>query len=203
MRPFLFAFLLILSGFSGALPALAQDDRLGKQDSEVHADAVTPLSEESLDGLFARLAASKDEPEARAAEYEILKRFHASGSDTTDLLMSWVSRAMNEENYPLALDLLDQIVVLQPDFAEGWNKRATVHYLRGDHGKSISDIEKTLALEPRHFGALSGLGIILREIGEANRALLAFEEALKLHPYLGNAKDMVKRIRDESGDRDI
>jgi len=183
-------------------PAMAQDQSPGGQDSEDHAEAATPLTEETLDGLFTRLAGSEDEKEAKAVEFEILKRFHSSGSDTTDLLMSWVSKAMDEEKFPVALDILDQITILEPEFAEGWNKRATVHYMMGEYGRSIADIEKALALEPRHFGALSGLGLILRDIGETSRALEAFEEALKVHPYLGNAKDMVKTLKAEASDRD-
>ena len=166
-------------------------------------EAATPLTDETLDGLFTRLAGSESEEEAKAVEFEIIKRFHLSGSDTTDLLMSWVSKAMEDEKLPLALDVLDRVVVLQPDYAEGWNKRATVNYMIGEFGRSIADIEKTLALEPRHFGALSGLGLILKELGEDERALEAFEEALEIHPYLDNAKTMVKRLKDEMKNREI
>jgi tetratricopeptide (TPR) repeat protein len=200
MRIFLIAFNLILFAAGLAMPALAQE--AGAADSEAHAEAVTPLSEENLDGLFTRLSRSEDENEAKSTEAEILRRFYSSGSDTTDLLMSWANRAIKDEDYPVALDILDRIVILQTDFVEGWNKRATVHYLRGDYGKAIADIEKTLALEPRHFGALSGLGLILRDMGETRQALHAFQEALKVHPHLKNAQDMLKTLRSESGDRD-
>ena len=204
MRQFLPALLLsIATGFLS--PTLAQDvvPDPGIQDSEDHAEAATPLTEETLDGLFVRLAASEDEEEAKAVEFEIIKRFHQSGSDTTDLLMSWVSKAMDEEKLPLALDVLDRVVVIQPDYAEGWNKRATVNFMIGEFGRSIADIEKALALEPRHFGALSGLGLILKELGEDERALEAFEQALRIHPYLDNAKTMVKRLKDEMKNREI
>ena len=200
MRIFLVALSVIVCTAGQALPALAQSS--GAAEPMARADATTPLSEENLDGLFVRLAHSEDESAAKAAESEILRRFHSSGSDTTDLLMSWANRAINEEKYPIALDILDQIVILQTDFVEGWNKRATVHYLMGDYGKAIADIEKTLALEPRHFGALSGLGLILRDMGDTRRALQAFEEALKVHPFLKNAEDMLKTLKSESGDRD-
>ncbi len=204
MRRFLPVFLLLIAmGFP--LPAQAQDSEQEPaiQDSEEHAEAATPLTDETLDGLFTRLAGSESEEEAKAVEFEIIKRFHLSGSDTTDLLMSWVSKAMEDEKLPLALDVLDRVVVLQPDYAEGWNKRATVNYMIGEFGRSIADIEKTLALEPRHFGALSGLGLILKELGEDERALKAFEEALEIHPYLDNAKTMVKRLKDEMKNREI
>ena len=204
MRQFLPALLLLIATGLSA-PALAQDvvPDSGIQDSEDHAEAATPLTEETLDGLFVRLAASEDEEEAKAVEFEIIKRFHQSGSDTTDLLMSWVSKAMDEEKLPLALDVLDRVVVIQPDYAEGWNKRATVNFMIGEFGRSVADIEKALALEPRHFGALSGLGLILKELGEDERALEAFEEALRIHPYLDNAKTMVKRLKDEMKNREF
>jgi tetratricopeptide (TPR) repeat protein len=200
MRIVLVVFNLILFAATAAWPAFAQE--AGALDSEDHAEAATPLSEEDLDGLFVRLAASADEDEAKAAENEILRRFHTSGSDTTDLLMSWASRAIKDEKYSVALDILDRIVILQSDFVEGWNKRATVHYMMGEYGKAIADIEKTLALEPRHFGALSGLGLILRDMGDSRHALQAFEEALKVHPFLKNAEDMLEKLKTETGDRD-
>lgn len=204
MRQFLPAFLFVLATCV-SLPAQAQDavQNPDIQDSEEHAEAATPLTDETLDGLFSRLAVSEDDQEAKSVEYEIIKRFHRSGSDTTDLLMSWVSKAMEGEQLPLALDVLDRIVVLQPDYAEGWNKRATVNYMIGEYGRSIADIEKTLALEPRHFGALSGLGLILNELGEEERALEAFEKALEIHPHLDNAKTMAKRLKDEMKNREI
>lgn len=198
MRTILFG--LILSIASPVFPAVAQESAL--PEPEVQAEATLSLSEEDLDGLFERLAQSEDEKHAKAAEDEILRRFHTSKSDTTNLLMSWATRAMKDEKYAVALDILDRVVILQSDFAEGWNKRATVHYLMGDYGKAIADIEKTLALEPRHFGALSGFGLILRDMGDTRHALQAFEQALKIHPFLKNAEDMVEKLKAESGDRD-
>ena len=191
---------LILSIAFPVMPVFAQDS--GSPEQEVQAEAPLSLSEEDLDGLFVRLAHSEDEKQAKAAEDEILRRFHTSKSDTTNLLMSWAARAIKDEKYAVALDILDRVVVLQSDFAEGWNKRATVHYLMGDYGKAIADIEKTLALEPRHFGALSGFGLILRDMGDTRHALQAFEEALRIHPFLKNAEEMLEKLKAESGDRD-
>jgi len=191
---------LILSIALPVMPVSAQDS--GLPEPEAQAEAPLSLSEEDLDGLFVRLAQSEDEKQAKAAEDEILRRFHTSKSDTTNLLMSWAARAMKDEKYAVALDILDRVVILQSDFAEGWNKRATVHYLMGDYGKAIADIEKTLALEPRHFGALSGFGLILRDMGDTRHALQAFEEALRVHPFLKNAEEMLEKLKAESGDRD-
>ena len=130
---------------------------------------------ERLDGLFATLKSTKSASEAKVAEGSILRLWLESGSDTIDLLMAWAIKAIDAKNYPLALDFLDRIVTMKPDYVEGWNKRATVYFLTDDYKKSIADIERTLALEPRHFGALSGLGMIMRDIGDDKRAIEAYQ----------------------------
>ena len=147
-----------------------------------------------LDKLFDELRVSPDATHSARFEAEILKRLHSSGSATTDLLLSWAMEAMDKNRYVSALDVLDQVILLDPDFAEGWNKRATVHFLMKDYGKSIADIHHTLALEPRHFGALSGLGMILRDIGEDHRAAEAFRRALSVHPQLKNAREALDSL---------
>jgi len=148
----------------------------------------------SLDKLFDELAVSPDDAHSVRFEAEILKRLHLSGSATTDLLLSWAVEAMNKERYNDALDILDQVILLDPDFVEGWNKRATVHFLMKAYGKSIADIQQTLALEPRHFGALSGFGMILRDIGEDHLAVNAFRRALAVHPQLKNAREALESL---------
>ena len=110
--------------------------------------------------------------------------------------MNRVIMRMGNQEYGEALRILDAIVTISPEYAEGWNKRATVYYLLGRHEDSISDVEKTLDLEPRHFGALSGLGLIYNRLDEDAAALDAFERALKVNPHLGQAKQEVKRLRD-------
>jgi tetratricopeptide (TPR) repeat protein len=103
--------------------------------------------------------------------------------------MTWALKAMSEKDYALALDYLDRVTMMKPDYAEGWNTRATVHFLMQDYGPSISDINRTLALEPRHFGAMSGLGMILRELGQDKRAAEVFRAALAIDPFLDNVKN--------------
>ena len=119
----------------------------------------------------------------------------AGDSPTLELLMNRVIMRMGNQEYGEALRLLDAIVTISPEYAEGWNKRATVYYLLGRYEDSISDVEKTLVLEPRHFGALSGLGLIYNRLDEDAAALDAFERALKVNPHLGQAKQEVKRLR--------
>ena len=92
---------------------------------------------------------------------------------------------------------------MKPDYAEGWTKRATVYFLIDDYKKSIFDIERTLALEPRHFGALSGLGMIMRDIGQDKRAIDAFQRALAVDPYLDNVKKALDDIQGENAGKEI
>jgi tetratricopeptide (TPR) repeat protein len=157
----------------------------------------------ALDALFETLRTADDEEAAKAAEGGIAQIWLKSGSDTVDLLMDWALEAMDTEDYPHALDLLDRIVTIEPGYAEAWNKRATVHFINDDYGKSIADLERVLALEPRHFGALAGLGTILRELGDEDRALEAYREALSLDPYLEDVEKAIKELENETGGEDI
>jgi tetratricopeptide (TPR) repeat protein len=165
-------------------------------------DVPAPTKAEQLDQLFASLKAATDPAEAKVAEGGIVKLWLESGSDTVDLLMTWSMAAMESKDYATALDFLDQILILKPDFAEGWNKRATVYFLLDDYGKSIADIERTLRLEPRHFAALSGLGAILSDLGESQRAIEAYRRALEIDPHMEKVKEALEKLEKETG-RDI
>ena len=102
---------------------------------------------------------------------------------------------MNHRAFEAALTSFNTVIEMRPDFAEGWNKRATLYYLVGEFERSIADVERTLALEPRHFGALSGLGLINMALERPVEALAAFEAALAVHPHMPNAKRMIKQLR--------
>lgn len=157
----------------------------------------------SLDDLFAALHSAKSERSAKVYETEIQKRFHTSGSDTADLLLSWAVEAMNSDDNTLAMDVLDQLVSLKPDFAEAWNKRATVEFLQKDYGASLSDIRRALALEPRHFGALSGLGIILEDLGREDEAIAAYKRALDLNPQMNSVRESLDKLEKKADGRAI
>lgn len=160
-----------------------------------------PTSELAMDRLFEQLRASPNPHAAVPFEREILRRWHSSGDDTADLLLRRAAEAMEGKAYPLALDLLDRVIVLRPNFAEAWNKRATIRYLMSNYAASVADIERTLLLERRHFGALAGLGLVMRDLGEKEKALQAFERALAVHPHLQSADDAAEALRrDLSGD---
>lgn len=107
--------------------------------------------------------------------------------------------AMSSGRYTIALNLLNNLVKKQPDFAEAWNRRATVHYLLGDYEQSLADIEQTLILEPRHFGAISGIGLIMLQVGDNERAIHAFERVLQISPKNMGAAKSIKDLEQKLG----
>jgi tetratricopeptide (TPR) repeat protein len=140
-----------------------------------------------LDILFDQLQQVAETGEARAIEAEIWRIWIASGDPELDARMAEGMGAMGARDYPHALAEFSAIVDAAPDFAEGWNKRATLYWLMGDYQASIEDIDRTLALEPRHFGALSGLSMIRDALGEPREALEAFDRALAVYPNMAGA----------------
>ncbi len=165
----------------------------------VAADQKDPRLEE----LFAQLKTAPDYAAARPAEAAIWGIWTETGDPAVRILMGNGIAAVARRDYRLALEKFDQIVKIAPDFAEGWNKRATVHYLLGLYPASLSDIDQTLALEPRHFGALSGRGLVFIELNEEELALESFEAALAIHPNLPGAATNAKILRKRLEDRAI
>jgi tetratricopeptide (TPR) repeat protein len=157
----------------------------------------------NLDTLFAALKIAPDEASAKAIEQRIWALWMNSGSDTCTLLMTRVKVATDAKDYDLALKLLNAIVEIKPDYVEAWNRRATIHYLNHNLARAIADIREVLAREPRHFGALSGLGMMLQEIGDDKDALAAYREALAVDPHLEHIPDVVKTLTDKVEGREI
>ncbi|MFQ5973263.1 MAG: tetratricopeptide repeat protein [Alphaproteobacteria bacterium] len=156
-----------------------------------------------LDRLFAVLQTTEDTREASVAEQMIWTIWiHSDDERVTDIMRRGI-RAMGQQRYGHALELFDELVGQAPEFAEAWNKRATVHYLLGNLEESIADVERTLALEPRHFGALSGLGQIHLLRDEQEAALFAFERALEVHPHLSGARTMSKMLGERLRGRNL
>lgn len=148
-----------------------------------------------LDDLFAKLQSTDSAREALVLQQRIWQLWTFSGSDTIDLLLGRGSQAMAAGQYDKALKDFNSVIELDPEFAEGWNKRATLYYLMGRYDASVTDIQHTLALEPRHFGALSGLGMIYDAIEDEEGALKAFREALSVNPHLLGARHAVIRLK--------
>lgn len=146
-----------------------------------------------LDLLYDRLATA-DESNWERIQDQIYGLWLQSGSATMDLLLARARVAMEAEDYETALLHLDDLVRLAPDFAEGWNSRATVHFLREDYGRSLHDIYRTLSLEPRHFGALAGLGIILDRMDEDEWALRVYRRVQELHPNMPGSAEGIRHL---------
>ncbi len=167
-------------------------------DAPREASAAAEASLRSRDEALLDRLAKADSPQAASRiEREILADWTRSGSDTVDLLMQWAAEAMKSKDNKRALDYLDRVVSLDPGFAEGWNRRATVYYLLDDYGNSLNDIGHVLALQPRHFGALNGLGLVLDDLDEDGEALAAFRRALQVHPYLDGAQKRIEKLTKE------
>ena len=157
----------------------------------------------NLDTLFAGLKIAPDAESAKAIEDRIWALWMVSGSDTCNLLMVRVKAAADEKDYDLAIKLLNAVIALKPDYVEAWNRRATIYYLMKDYGHSVADIREVLLREPRHFGALSGLGLILQEIGDDKHALEAYRRALAIDPHLEHVPEVVKTLRETVEGRDL
>jgi tetratricopeptide (TPR) repeat protein len=174
-------------------------------DDKTMAEPVTgPLAAEDaqLDTLFARLKKERSPESARALADRIGETIAVSGSATVDMLMANAAKAVSGKRYGAALDFVDQVTLLDPTYVEGWNRRATIHYLMGNFGKAMSDTARVLALEPRHLGALSGLAGILRQTGRNEQSLEAWQTYLSYYPADRDAqKEALELINQLSGQR--
>lgn len=207
MREFIISMAIVASGALSAPMAFGQSDEAPPTVPEAEKPAeqelppplpfdVETTREMHLDQLFALLAT----PDLRNWEQvagQIQAAWNRSGSDSMDLLSRRADKAMAADDYDTALLHLNDLVRLAPDYAEGWNKRATVYFLQGEYGPSLEDIAETLRREPRHFGALSGLGIILDRIGDKKGALEAYRRAAAIHPHLPGAQEGIKKLAKE------
>lgn len=154
-------------------------------------------AEKRLTELFASLKKTRNSRAAKRIADEIWGEWFRSGSASIDLMMKWSNDAVKKEQFNVALDFLDQIVTLSPEYAEGWNRRATLHYNMSNFNKSMVDIQKVLALEPRHFGALSGMAAILERNGKKQAALNAWQRALDIYPAMKSGQAALIRLSDE------
>lgn len=141
-----------------------------------------PTQAQRLDKLFNELKRESNPDTARAISDGIRREWQDSGSSTINLLVQWAEKAASEDKNGAALDFLDEAIRLAPDYAEGWNRRATLHFKLGNYRKSMSDINRVLALEPRHFGAIAGMAAILSQTGRDQLALEAWERFLEIYP---------------------
>lgn len=185
-----------------AMPAFAQADNWAKPPS----DPSTVKRNDrihNLDFLFGALKVAPDEDSAKAISERIWVVFLGAGGDTTNLLISRVRAAIEKKEFDLALELLDGVVEFKPDYVEGWNQRATVHFMKKDYTRALADLAQALKREPRHFGALFGLGVIMQEFGDEKRALDAYRRALEIDPHMKRVPELVKELSEKVEGRDI
>ena len=182
-RPLLLAALAAL--FAGT-PALAQQPLEPANESRQAAQLV--------DRLLGQLHEAEDEAAAKVIEQAVWKAWMQSGSPTVDVLVQQAEKAMAEKQHRIAISILSTAIELEPEFPEVWNRRATAYYLNRQFEQSLADAERVLELEPRHFAALAGLGVLHKEMGDQRAALQAFRRALAIHPHLSIARRAVKEL---------
>lgn len=141
----------------------------------------------ALDELFVRLARAPDPATAQRIDQQIWMIWTSPSDPDRAGRMAEILDARMAGDVRVALELADHLVADHPDYAEGWNQRATLHFLVGQFDKSLADCDRVLALEPRHFGALSGMTVIHLQMGRRDLALKAISAALAVHPFLSEA----------------
>ena len=154
-------------------------------------------TDERLNGLFEQLLLVSNPVVLRATENRIWEIWLEHENADVQQLLTLGTEAMNRRQFPEALLIFSQIVENFPDFSEGWNKRATLFYLVGNTDASIKDIKRTLELEPRHFGALSGLGLVYLQQGKLALAEEAFLQLITVHPNSPSAQDNLRLVREQ------
>tara|TARA_B100000575_G_scaffold233961_1_gene195511 strand:- start:565 stop:1158 length:594 start_codon:yes stop_codon:yes gene_type:complete len=151
----------------------------------------------TLDSLFSELEQAGSLAEAEQVEQMIWKRWHQHKIPSISQELWLGTRYLQENNFKKALFVFDRIIEKAPAFSEAFNKRATTYFLMKKYDKSLMDIKVTLTLEPRHFGALSGMGLIFMKLGDYQRAFVAFTKVLKIYPLSSSARANIKVIERE------
>ena len=200
--------LALVLGAAGLAPAFAQDDpappsKLQKKLPEPPAKLPKADRTKNLDFLFGALKAAPDDASAKHVEARIWAIWIQTPSDTAALLMARATAAVEAQQLDVASKLLDSVIKLRPDYIEAWNRRATLYYMQNDYARSLADIREVLIREPRHFGALAGLGMIMQDLGDDKRALDAFRKALAVNPHLEKVPELVKQLSEKVEGRDI
>ncbi|HMN72608.1 MAG TPA: hypothetical protein PKA55_12155 [Rhodoblastus sp.] len=196
---------------AAARPDAGEPQGERRREKSRQADRIAPHSvptqEESrakvLDALYTRLKAAEDEEDAKGVAEAIGRVWMRSGSDTADLLMARAVAAMAGHDMKTAENLLDSVIAIEPDWAEGWNKRAMIRFAADNIDGAMADLEHALKIDPRHFVALSGLGAILSKAGLDKRALDAYRRALDVYPQQPDVKKSVEKLQIEVEGRDI
>jgi tetratricopeptide (TPR) repeat protein len=166
----------------------------------LEAPAMSDQNDPRLDGLFAQLADATSVAEGAMLERQIWDLWYDVDDDAVDARLREGAAAMERGDGTAALAAFDAVVGMKPDFAEGWNRRATLYFLMQRFPESVADIERTLELEPRHFGALSGLALIRKTQNEPFAALEALERVARIHPRMPHLMERVDELTSMLGE---
>lgn len=159
------------------------------------APAVADQNDPALERLFEILQTTDDSAQALAADREIWRRWGESEDETADRLMRTGLVALHSGDLAGAETVFGEVTERLPEFAEGWNKRATVRYFRGNLSGAIADCGRTLALESRHYGALSGMGLIHMAKDDKAEALQWFKRALSVNPHMVGVRSHISSLQ--------
>jgi len=163
-----------------------------------NAEANTAAARRELLGeLYHRLREAENQDSAELIASAIEQLWLRSGSDTIDLLMSRAGILIAGERFDTALRILNSVVELAPDYPEGWSRRAEIFFVKKEIRKSLDDLRHVLALDPSHYKAIQGLGLLMREVGDDKAALQAIRKVLKVHPYLEDARQAEQELSRE------
>jgi tetratricopeptide (TPR) repeat protein len=155
------------------------------------------------DEMFAKLKAAAEEAEAADVEADIWATWLESGSPTVDLLMQRVMSAVEAGDTETAHQLLDRVILLKPDYAEAWHRRAGLFLAAENYPEAFRDLNAALEREPRHFGAWFGMGMMLEGLGGKKEALISYREALKIYPLMPHARDAAARLAEEAEGQEL
>jgi len=198
------------SALLGAGHSLAQQGQTPKAEQKAPAKKKSAQKQKKkldratqLDGLYAALKQAPTPQIAKEIEKRIDATLLVTESDTLNLLMIRARTTMEAREFETALALLDSMIEINPRYTEAWAQRATLHFVRKDIYRSLADLRVVLALEPRHYQALAGLGVILQDFGEDKRALEAFRRAIEINPHIENIPELVRRLKLKVEGRDI
>ncbi len=183
-----------------ATQALAQPDPGARRDAATRLGEVGTMADVRL---LVRALRDADDDTRESAEQAIWRIWARSGDESVDRLYAVGVHQMEEGELRQGIVTFTRIIEQKPEFAEAWNKRATIYFLKNDYGHAMADIAETLKREPRHFGAWAGLGMILRETGDKKRAYEAFKHALAINPQLDTVKKAFDDLKPEVEGRDI
>lgn len=197
-RTLLAIFLVGLCALATPGAAFAENTAESGAPNSVIAPHLTEARRAKVDQLFRLLKEADNAEEGQAIVARIWEAWTDTGNKDVDALMNQARLAVQEGGIKEAVGALDRVTEIAPDYAEGWNRRATLYFMLGQHAQSVLDIRETLEREPRHFGALSGLAQIYAAAGNWEAALKAFERAAEINPFMPNKEQVLKDLRQKA-----